>query len=467
MRSVHRTCLKVCVVLCCVSLLNFGSSVWAQEWYEYYEDAEKAMAKEEWTRAIELLQQAIKKDPEPSSHKRKYGVIFLEYYPYLRLGQAYLAVNDLDAAQEYCQEAQKRGSAPKREVEQCLEMIKEMEAKSIDLIPSPTGNSPTDFDVVPGPGILPPGEVYAVIIGIGDYQDERIPDLRFTVNDAQGLYDLLTDPEIGGVVPDHVKLLLNQDATYQNIKREIGSWLSRQAKQEDTVIIYYSGHGASEREEFYWVTHNADIDDLYSTALSNNEIYDMLARIESQRLITFLDSCYSAATVNRRDRTKSIHAEIPLEKFSGTGRVVISASDGKQLSLELEQYEHGVFTYYLLDGLKGKADKNYDGVVDVDEIWNFVKYQVSETARKAGNPQNPMIQGKMTAGIPLTLNRARMNTAQEKLEDLFQRGMIQQEQYECALAMIEAGTSNVLIEGLMSGGISEEWFGRAFQCDAQ
>jgi len=318
--------------------------------------------------------------------------------------------------------------------------------------------------------------VYAVIIGIGDYQDDQL-DLRFTVNDAQGLYDVLTDPRYGSVPKDHIRLLLNEEATDRNIKRAIGTWLRRQAKEDDTVIIYYSGHGAQEEGDTYWVTYNADINDLYSTALSNNEIYTMLGRIQSKRVITFLDSCYSAATVKRKDQTRVSLTGIPWEKFSGEGRVVISASEGKQLSLELDEYQHGVFTYYLLKGLKGEADTNpRDGVIEVEEIWNYIKRRVIDTARKAGNPQNPVFQGEVTAGIPLTLNLSILwerqqqqvkKKKQEKLQELYEQGLIRSEDFDCAFKVLDSGKPNRYLEDLLSGKITPETFNHFFQCDYQ
>lgn len=304
------------------------------------------------------------------------------------------------------------------------------------------------------------GDVYAVIIGIGDYRDERIPDLRFTINDAQGLYDVLIDPNYRGLPKDYVKLLLNEQATHQNIKRALGTWLYRQAKKEDTVLIYYSGHGATEDGDTYWVTYNADIDDLFATALNNNDIAYMLSRIKSKRVITFLDSCYSAATVNRTDQTKNVAAEIPWKKFSGEGRVAISASNGKQLSLELVEYQHGVFTYYLLEGLRGQADKNLDGVVEVDEIWDYVKYQVTAVAQEAGNPQTPVLDGRVTAGIPLTLNMKVLK--QNRLTTLFAEGRIPADHFNRAYGMVSLGQSHPLLEGLLAGEISPEVFNDAF-----
>lgn len=326
------------------------------------------------------------------------------------------------------------------------------------------------------------GKVYAVIIGIGTFQDERIPPLRFTANDAQGFYDVLTDPNYGGVPKDQVQLLIDKDATDRNIKTAIGKWLSQQARAEDTVIIYYSGHGAPEGEEKYWVTYNADIDNLYTTALSNNEIYDMLNRIESKRVITLLDSCYSAATVNRKDRTRALQAEVPWEKFGGEGRVTLSASDGKQLSLEIEAYQHGAFTYYVLEALKGRADgaagTARDGMVEVEELWNYVKNSVTDAAKKRGNKQTPVFQGTLTSGIPLTydltyleeLERKRVQEKQEKqakLKDLFEQKKIRADHFDCAFKMIDEGKSDGYLDGLLSAGISPETFSRLFTCGAR
>ena len=317
-----------------------------------------------------------------------------------------------------------------------------------------------------------PGQRYAVIIGISAYRDERL-NLRYTVNDAQGLYDVLTDPNYGGIPADNIKLLLSEEATTVNIKKTIGTWLSRKATEDDTVIIYYSGHGAPEGAQTYWVTYDADINDLYSTALNNDEITGMLDRVSAKRVITFLDACYSAATVNRRNQKKGIPTEIPWEKFAGEGRVTISASDGKQESLELDEYRHGVFTYYLLEGLRGKADANRDGVIEIEEVWDFVKRQVTAKARAEGNTQTPVLQGALTAGIALTFDKARLEQTEQKhateqkirqLDQLFSDEKIDAENYECAVNMLENGKTDRALENLLAGSLGPKNFKRLFKC---
>ena len=247
-----------------------------------------------------------------------------------------------------------------------------------------------------------PPQRYGIVIGIGNYRDRKIPPLHYTVADAQGIYKVLTDEKYGFLIRENVKILIDREASTQNIKKAFGSWLNKRAKADDFVIIYFAGHGASEAGSTYWVTYDADIEDLYGTAIGNDSISRMLNSIKSETLIVFLDSCYSAATINRGWQTRSLIETDPFKEFKGEGRVVITSSDGKQPSLEIQDYGHGVFTYFLIQGLIGKADQDIDGFIILDEIWDYVKNNVRNTAKKYGIHQTPIIDGRHSSGILLT-----------------------------------------------------------------
>jgi uncharacterized caspase-like protein len=324
------------------------------------------------------------------------------------------------------------------------------------------------------------GDYYAVVIGIGTYRDERIPSLKYTRVDAEEIYRLLTDPAYGGFPTEHVRLLIDEEATDNHIKSAIGTWLRRNAREHDTVVIFFAGHGAPEDEHTYWVTYNANIDDLYGTALSNDEIAHMFDRIEANRMIAFLDSCYSAATVNRTDKTRGLLVvEDPFQKFRGKGRVIITSSDGKEQSLELEQFGHGVFTYYLLEALKGKADEDRDGFIALDEVWDYVKYRVADTARSHGSTQTPIIDGSYSAGIVLSKNPERLRELARKAErekrqrelesriatitELYSKGEITDRQFDSAVRILKAGEKNRLLEGFLTGTISLATFKTVFK----
>jgi len=266
----------------------------------------------------------------------------------------------------------------------------------------------TEINVLDGVHNIRPGkgsgapQRYAIIIGIGNYKDRKIPALHYTVADARGMYKVLTSEKYGFFLKANVKLLINEEASTQNIKRTFGAWLKKKVRENDSVIIYFAGHGASEAGSAYWVTYDSDIENLYETAISNDSISKMLNSIESKTLIVFLDSCYSAATINRGWHTRNLIEKNPFEEFNGEGRVVITSSNGKQLSLEIQEYGHGVFTYFLIQGLIGKADQNIDGYITLDEIWDYVKSNVQNTAKKFGIHQTPIIDGRHSSGILLS-----------------------------------------------------------------
>ena len=245
-------------------------------------------------------------------------------------------------------------------------------------------------------------EMFALIIGIGNYKDTNIPPLDYTVNDARGMYTLLTDPEHGYFKEENVRLLVDKQATTKNITKTLGIWLKESVGADDTVLLYFAGHGAPEAGNTYWVTYDSDINDLYNTGISNDKLSSLLKSIPSKTVLCFLDSCYSAATVNRGWHTRSLVEKDPFKDFKGEGRVVITSSSGKQKSLESKEHGHGVFTYYLIEGLKGKADQDNDGYIILDEVWDYVKFNVKNTASGFGYHQTPIIDGRHSAGILLS-----------------------------------------------------------------
>ncbi len=286
---------------------------------------------------------------------------------------------------------------------------------------------------------LAEGKRYALIIGIGRYRDGRIPPLRYTVADARAMYDVLTDPRHGRFPKGNVRLLLDERATLVNIRKGL-NWLVREAGEDDTVVVYYSGHGAPEGDETFWVSYDADIDDIASTAVENNYITGRLQRIKAKRLASFLDSCYSAAIVEKRDAPKALFDQDFFTNYQGTGRVTITASDGKQLSLESEELGHGIFTYFLLEALRGKADRNGDGAVEIEEVWAHVRGKVTDEARRRNNTQEPRIIGSFSAGFLISLNPAalaRENARRDALTRLLRDKRITGVEFEEAVGILD------------------------------
>lgn len=250
-------------------------------------------------------------------------------------------------------------------------------------------------------------KVWAVVIGISKYK--TVHPLRYADVDAQAFHDYLMRNV--GVPPENATLLLNEQATLMNLKRTLGTELKRKAAEKDTVIIYYAGHGAPEADasasdddglEKYIVPYDADPKDLYSTGLPMREVETIFNRLAPERVIFISDSCYSGATAGRTFATASRRAVVSetfLSRLSkGKGRIVLSASKASEVSEEREDLGHGVFTYYLLEGLRGNADTDRDGVITVDEAYGYVSKKVPEVT---GQNQHPVKKGEVEGQLIL------------------------------------------------------------------
>ncbi|NOZ56677.1 MAG: caspase family protein [Calditrichaeota bacterium] len=275
---------------------------------------------------------------------------------------------------------------------------------------------------------------YAVVIGINDYADPAIPDLKYAENDAKAIYATLTDPDIGRFPKGNVTMLLGSQATPSNIKAAL--WKLRGVGKND-VVIFYSGHGAKEGNEAFWVTQNAQISALPATALSNTDIRKYLKIIPSQKLVTFLDCCYAASTVKKSlsDPTKLFG------EFAGKGRVTIAGSADNQEAMEMPAAKSGVFTHFLVQALDGKADANEDGVVTFEEVWRYLGNHVRKASVAQGGLHEPVIitESGVTPQFLLTFNptaKAANDKALITLRKLFAADKITGEQYDTGRAAL-------------------------------
>jgi hypothetical protein len=262
----------------------------------------------------------------------------------------------------------------------------------------------------------PAPDRWAVIVGIGAYESREVSRLRHSVADAEAMYQTLTGP--GGFRKEHVLLLTDRSErkpTLRNLRWALGTFLSRSAKKDDTVLIYFAGHGAPEADprglerdglSKYLIPADADPDDLYSSALPMDELQTIFARIEAERIVVLLDTCYSGAAGGRTfssKRTRAGHVDdVFLERIAASrGRVIVTASRPAEVSVELPELGHGLFTYYLLQGLRGGADGNRDGIVTVQELYQYVEAQVSAKSKSVGITQHPVMKGELEGALPL------------------------------------------------------------------
>jgi len=255
------------------------------------------------------------------------------------------------------------------------------------------------------------GRLFAVVIGISHYakSDGQINDLRYADRDAQSVLDFLKSPAGGSVADEDALLLLNEDATTENIRHALFTFLTR-PQEQDTVVIYIAGHGAPDpldARNLYLITADTKPDDMGGTAFPMWQIQDVFERLlKAKRVITLADTCHSygfsglRAGAGQKQANNLINQY--LERYASKGqRAVITASDISESSFEDAKWGdgHGVFTYFLLKGLKGEADRNHDGVVTAGELFAYLQQSVREAT---DGKQNPRAAVGISSGLPVS-----------------------------------------------------------------
>jgi len=268
------------------------------------------------------------------------------------------------------------------------------------------------------------GKLWAVLIGVENYKDQRIADLRYTVDDAKTLYAALTAPQYGGFDKQNVKLLtddaLNENLkpTRRNILSIIKTWLM-QTQPEDTVLFYYSGHGILGRDgKSYLTPIDAELNLLEDSAVSLdrvNEILDNRDLVRAKKVIVILDSCHSGARVGAK--AAGDLGQILSPAFTkAEGRVTLASCSADEQSYEDPNKKHGVFTYYLTQALKGEADNNgnRDGYITISEVNKYVYLGVQDWARANGRKQTPRIQANVAGEILIGHNPKQLSLVLQK-----------------------------------------------------
>jgi hypothetical protein len=238
--------------------------------------------------------------------------------------------------------------------------------------------------------------IWAVIVGVGRYTS--MPSLKFTDDDAYRFYSFLKSPE-GGALPDNqIAVLVDESATRENILKTMRDYFLR-ADANDVVLFYFSGHGL----EGCFLP--VDFDG-YNNRLRHDEIKKVLNQSKAKHKLCIADACHSGS-LNMGLAAKG-PAPVTLERYyqafeeADAGIALLMSSKAEELSLEDHGLRQGVFTYYLMRGLKGQADSNGDYIVSIRELYKFVYVKVREYT---ANVQTPVLTGDYDDAMPVALRR--------------------------------------------------------------
>src|SRR5579872_2582602 len=249
---------------------------------------------------------------------------------------------------------------------------------------------------------------YSLVVAAGHFKDSRVTPLTFPESDAQEMFRVLISPQ-AGYIPQNVHKLIGADATLANFKREVEQWLPSVAGPTDRVVIYFAGHGFVDGGKGYLVLYDTNMDNLTTTAYPMSTLGRIAGtNIKSKWKALITDACHSG---NIQQVNQSLD-----EVGSGSNLFTFSASRGDERSFEDPTLGggHGVFTYFLVQGLQGQADESGDGVVTAEELAYYVTAQVHQYVMKRTNnqeSQNPNSgKNEYDGGMILAVNVSKLKT---------------------------------------------------------
>lgn len=240
----------------------------------------------------------------------------------------------------------------------------------------------------------PDTKIWAIVAGVASY--DHMPVLRYTDDDAYRFYAFLKSLE-GGALPDEqLRVLVDEDATRDNILGSMNEVFSM-AGPNDLVIFYFSGHGLN--GSFLPIDFDG-----FNNKITHEEIAKAFNKCPAKFKLCLADACHSGSLFAMRsgedDPVLNTYYSTLAKSVAGTALIMSSKAD--ETSLESQGLRQGVFSHFLIRGLKGEADKNKDKVVTVEELYDYVAANVRDYT---GNRQSPVIKGTYDPKMPVAVMR--------------------------------------------------------------
>jgi WD40 repeat protein len=210
-----------------------------------------------------------------------------------------------------------------------------------------------------------------------------LPPLKYPAHDVMELAKILKREGYS------VAFFQDSQATAGRIRTEFRELAKQMDKGEGTFIFYFSGHGFQSSQENYLATYGTTSANLASQGLPLSEVMTLLSETGAKRRIAFVDACRNDPDAKSAGPARSFG---DLQESEGI-RILYSTAPGT-VSYEDENLQHGVFSYYLMEGLKGKAANSLDGLITFDDLDAYVSRKMRDYSIETGRTQKPYQLGE-------------------------------------------------------------------------
>lgn len=244
---------------------------------------------------------------------------------------------------------------------------------------------------------------WALVIGVSNYKfAPPAAQLKFAHRDAEEFARFLRSPQGGALPASHVRLLANQHATAGGIRAALTHWLPESAGANDIVYLFLAGHAVrGDSADGYFVAHDSDPQNLHSTGIAFAEINAAIGpRLRAGTVVLIADACHAGAIGWAADPNAPPDLEAALHAIGDRNVLKLLASRSREQSFEDARWGggHGVFTFAILNGLRGAAERTPDGVIRAGELLDYVSRIVPE---QTSARQNPRVAGNFEGALPL------------------------------------------------------------------
>jgi uncharacterized caspase-like protein len=240
---------------------------------------------------------------------------------------------------------------------------------------------------------------YAVVVGIGTYREEGVPRLKYAKRDAEGVGKHLT--AIAGFPSENVRVLTDERALLTDLQDAFEDWLPQKANASGITIIYVVGNGVINQAngELLLVPYEGRVD-AARRAYSLKRLQEALSRLPSRLNIIFADLSFPNIKDDAGPGPKTLLWGD--RKPQGKGRTVtVGSSSVAGPSLPWDAAQHGLFTHHFLKAIRGHADANGNGWVDLGEVLTFLKEQVPKAAADLKKEQAPVVSPEVDPEGPI------------------------------------------------------------------
>ena len=254
-------------------------------------------------------------------------------------------------------------------------------------------------------------KLWLVLVGVNRYQDENLPSLQYSALDCQGLGEALKEATQSFrareviTLHDFTEKKPNLATFRHNLQKIVAN-----ARSEDTILLYFSGHGVLEpqSQQVFLCLADTRKEHLTSTGLAIAELLEFLSDCRATQQLVWLDACHSGGMTLRgslsKQKPQSLDNPTPQlvkvlrqKAAQSQGFYALLSCDHTQQSWEFPELGHGVFTYYLMRGLRGEA-ADTQGTIEADSLYQYVYHQTLRYIDKTNQQIRLINQQKSSRG---------------------------------------------------------------------